>query len=161
MALTLGSNSSQPQVVLDNVRLVRTDVDSSIVLTLPKLNSGTLSLLPGSKPGAYRFSVYVRDDPSALVSNRMHPSGLTLMISAAVKSGSGFYQKFYPRSSSWTGWTQIKAEVGFDFVNSNQELNTTPALTIKLIPTNRQDKNTLGEDAGSLLVAQPMFTFNP
>jgi hypothetical protein len=171
LTVTFGNiSSTEYSLLLDNVRMVRTDIDTSVVLTFSSLSSGSLKLLPGSRTGAYTFTVYVQNDPTAVqgsttpphAPNRMEPSGLTLTINAAVKSGSGSYQNFYPRSSAWaSGWTKLTASLGFDFDDSDSELGGQPALTIKLTPTNTYDLSTGGPDAGSLLVAEPSLVYNP
>ncbi len=48
--------------------------------------------------------------------------------------------------------------MGFDFVDKDADLGGSPALTVRLSPTNTSSDT---RDAGSLLVAEPRFTFNP
>ncbi len=168
------------QIIVDNVRLLNVSVDPSVMLSFSSLSSGTAQLLPGTKSGAYVFTVYVRDDPTAdqtqaagtvhLV-NRFYASGLTISVRAAVKSGSGTYSTFVARPpGGWTSWSKITVSLGFDFVDSDSKLNGQPALAVELSPTNVSNVNVQSDgnssvsadrDVGSLLIAQPALTFNP
>lgn len=168
------------QIILDNVRLLNISVDPSVALSFSSLSSGSATLIPGTKSGAYVFSVYVRDDPTAdqtqsagtihLV-NRFYASGLTIVLKAAVKSGSGTYSTFIARPpGGWGSWTKITVNAGFDFVDSDSQLNGQSALVVELSPTNASNVNvqfngnstvSADRDVGSLLVAQPVLTFNP
>jgi hypothetical protein len=166
-SIAIGSTSFQDTAYIDNVRLVNASIDPSVKLSYSSLSSGTLQLLPGTKSGAYVFSLYVRDDPTAdqtstaatHASNRFYASGLTVTVTAAVKSGSGTYTAFVARpSGGWTSWTKLSFNMGFDFVDNDSQLNGSPALTIRLSPT---DTTTASRDAGSLLIAEPSLTYNP
>jgi hypothetical protein len=171
--ITLGSSSNQDEAVIDNVRLIQNDIPPYVTMSFPSLKSGSLQLLPGSKSGDYKLSFWVHDDPTADQTNtlhsspstnlnRMEPSGITVQVTAAVKSGSGTFKQFIPRLSSWSKWTQVVFSMGFDFVNSDSDIpSNTPALQIEIAPTNTADLTNKERDAGSVLITQPSFTFNP
>jgi len=165
--LTIGHSGEFNYAYIDNVRLANASIDPSVILSFSSLSSGTAMLLPGTKSGAYSFSVYVRDDPTAdqtgaaaaHLANRFYPSGLTVSVVAAVKSGSGTFSSFTARpSGGWTSWTKVTVPMGFDFYDSDSTLNGKPALTIRLSPTNT---TTGGRDVGSLLVSEPVLNYNP
>jgi hypothetical protein len=155
--------------VIDNVRMVPDDYRTLwAAASLPSLNSGTLTLLPGSKVGMYTFTVQVRDDPTASTAsnprsslNRFEPNGLTIQLQAYTKSGLQTLNLFTPRpTGGWTTWTTVQFQLGFDFVDADSDLPSgTPALKILLAPADLSQVGTA--DAGSLLVSQPVLTFNP
>ena len=170
----IGTNGQQDAVILDNVRLLLAVGDLSATASLPSLSSGSLQLLPGTKPGAYQFTIRVRDDPTAdqtggsgiaHTNNRFYPSGLSITIRGKAKNSPGsrvLLQHFEPRpSGGWAGWTTLSLSGGLDFVDTDADLGGTPALTVSLTPTNDIDDSTDGKDVGSLLVSQPTLTFNP
>ena len=172
--------AANDQIILDNVRMLNIILDPSVALRFSSLSSGSATLLPGTKSGAYVFTAYVKDDPTAdqtqtagsiHLINRLYASGLTIAINAAVKSGSGTYSTFFARPpGGWGSWTKLTVNLGFDFVDSDSQLNGQPALTIELSPTNVSNVNvqpdgnssvSADRDVGSLLVAQPTLTYNP
>jgi len=172
--VTIGSSGSQNEAVIDNVRVIQSDIEPYVTASLPSLNSGSARLLPGVKTGDYTLKFWVHDDPTAdqtglsgspfvaHASNRMYASGVTVRVKAAVKSGSGTFVQFIARDNSWSKWTEISVPMGFDFVNSDGDITAGfTALQIELSPTNTVDQSTDGRDAGSLLIAQPELTFNP
>jgi hypothetical protein len=171
--LTLGSASSQDEAVIDNVRVVHNDIPPYVTMSFSSLKSGTLQLLPGTKSGDYKLTFYVHDDPTAdqtggsgiaHTANRLNPSGITVQVTAAVQSGStGTYVHFIDRpSGGWPKWTQLSFPMGFNFVNSDADIPSgTSALKIEIAPTNTVNLSTDGKDVGSVLIAQPSFTYNP
>jgi hypothetical protein len=166
--VTINNTSNNFLGYFDNVRMMNAAIDPTVLLSFSSLSSGTAQLLPGTKAGAYTMSVYVHDDPTAVQGaanhspNRFNPSGLTITVTAAVKSGTGTYQQFFPRpSTGWTSWTQLTMNMGFDFVDTDSQLGGSPALTVKLSPTNTVDESTNGRDVGSILVAEPVLLYNP
>jgi hypothetical protein len=171
--VTLGSASYKDEAVIDNVRVVHNDIPPYVTMSFPSIKSGSLQLLPGTKPGDYKLAFYVHDDPTADQSggsgiahtpNRINPSGITVQVTAAVQSGSsGTYISFFKRpSAGWPKWTPLTFSMGFNFVNSDADIPSgTPALRIEITPTNTVDQSTDGRDAGSVLIAQPTFTYNP
>jgi len=152
-------------LVVDNLRLLPDDGSLYTKAELPSLSSGVLKLLPGSKVGMYTLTLYVRDDPSTIpaggsVANRFQAQNLTVKVTAAVKSGSREPDPtVFARTASWsTGWTKLTMNFGFDFYDDDSDLAGAKALTIALSPTINQTGTV---DVGSLLVAQPVLTFNP
>jgi hypothetical protein len=170
-AVTIGSVPTLAYI--DNVRAVYTAIDPSVSMVFPSLNSGGLTLLPGTKSGDYVFTVYVHDDPTAdqtslnHIGNRMEPSGITVRFKAAQQPLSTTLEPvFIPRDSSWAGasWKKITVKTGFNFVEKDADIAANGyanALEIYLSPT-QLDVNTVnGRDAGSLVIAQPSLVFNP
>ncbi|MEI8093712.1 MAG: hypothetical protein WCG80_05830 [Spirochaetales bacterium] len=159
------------KAIIDNVRLLPADKLLSVGLKLAKLTSidpaGLLALLPGSKPGAYTLTLAVRDDPSSDPTsanhalNRFYPQGLTVVLAAQVKSGTGSYRQFFPRpAGGWSDWTTLELPVGFDFVTTDPT-DGSPVLSIAFSPTDFFGNTLGGRDVGSLLIAHPTLTFNP
>jgi len=151
----------QPDILLDNVKLVP-DINTLWVKTsLPLLSSGSATLLPGSKAGMYVFTVQVKDDPTVGPINglnRFNPSAVTVRLVANVKSGTGSSVTVFQRPvGGWPTWTTLTVNTGFDFVTENSASKA--ALTVEISPTDMQ--TAAGVDAGSVLVAQPSLTFNP
>ncbi len=170
--VTLGSSAGfEDEAVIDNVRVVQNDIPPYVTMAFPSLSSGSAALLPGSKSGDYKLTFWVHDDPTADQTNALHatnrnrlePPGITVQVTAAVKSGSGTYVSFIPRpASGWATWTQLTFSMGFDFVNADSAIPSgTSALKIEIGPTNTVDETTSGRDVGSTLIAQPSLTFNP
>ena len=173
--LTIGASGTndlgQDAAVVDNVRLVQSDLDLSATASFPSIASGSLPLLPGSKAGAYIFTIQVHDDPTANqwaglghALNRFYPSGLTITVRGRSKNSANavLVSQFIPRpSAGWTAWTKITLNGGLDFVNADSDLGGSPALVLSLSPTNAIDDSTGGKDVGSLLVTEPTLTFNP
>ncbi len=167
-----GNGVDATAAVIDNVRVIQNDLPPYVITKLSGLSSGSLKLLSGSRSGAYSFSFYVHDDPTADQSravapvhspNRLNPSGVTVVFTAAVKSGSGTYKAFTARpATGWTSWTKITIPLGFDFVSSDSDIPSgSSALTIEMGPTNTYDSTTGGRDAGSLIISSPTLVFNP
>lgn len=149
-------------VVLDNLRVFLDAGSRSVATALPSLDSGTLTLLPGSKAGMYQLTVWVKDDPTAGDNNRFAASAVSIKVEGAVKSGTGSPSPrvFERPDGGWTDWTALTMDFGFDFVSDDDDLGAQPALSINITPMK------LGEtveqaDVGSVLVAHPTLTFNP
>jgi hypothetical protein len=166
----IAASSAAFKGLFDNVRLLQADQNAWVRADLTSLSSGSLKLLPGSKSGAYTFTVWVRDDPTADQSgtspthalNRFYPQGLMIQLTAKVKSGTGNDPRFFPRpSSGWTAWTKLTLPFGFDFVANDSDLGTDPALRVEFTPTETQTLDYGGRDVGSLLLASPSLQFNP
>lgn len=171
------STSASDAAIIDSVRVIPANLDLSATTQFPSLSSGSLQLLPGSKPGAYQFTVRVHDDPSADQNgasgipavahspNRFVANGLTVTLRGKAKNSPGtkvLIQQFVARpAAGWSTWTTITLDGGLDFVDSDADLAGSPALVISLTPSDAVDVNTEGKDAGSLLVSQPTLTFNP
>ncbi len=144
---------------IDNIRLLPDSQELTVQAQFPSLSSGSLPLLPGSKPGMYTFSFQIKDDPTVGTGNRYHPSAVTVRLKAKVKSGSGTDREVVNRpAAGWADWTIVSVQTGFDFVNSDQALEGSSALVIDIAPT------LTGEglvDTGSVLITRPKLTFNP
>jgi len=124
-------------------------------------------LLPGTQSGAYTFSINVRDDPTAdstnanHVVNRFEPSGITVKILGRAKNSASQAMINLPVSrpaGGWTSWTTLTFSGGLDFVDTDDALGGAKALVIEITPT--IDGQGI-RDAGSLLVAHPVLTYNP
>jgi len=160
--LVIGATGSF-SAILDNVRLVPDDGDVplSVKATLPSLDSTSLRLLPGSKVGMYTFSFQVHEDPQAGANNHFAAKAVTVRLVAKVKSGTGHPDPTVIRNDgTWNQWTTIETKFGFDFVNADGD-QTGPALTIEIFPCDIRDGNLGGVDTGTILVANPVLTFNP
>jgi len=168
--LRLGSASNADGAIIDNVRLMPAVSDLSVTASLPSLTSGSIQLLPGTKSGAYIFTLRILDDPTAdqtslnHAPNRFHPNGLTVTIRGRAKNAPDtiLLQQFVARPvSGWPIWTTLTLKGGLDFVDSDAELSGAQALRLFLSPTDSYDLATDGKDIGSLLISEPSLTFNP
>ncbi|GAH76516.1 unnamed protein product, partial [marine sediment metagenome] len=84
---SLDLNNSQPQEgYIDNFRLIKTDISHKIRLFLSRSGDTLEPLISGS----YRFSVYVKVDPSAGTINRFSAGRVTLGITGgSIDDGEG------------------------------------------------------------------------
>lgn len=157
--VAFGRQDGTDAIVLDNVRLVPDNQTLGVQTRFPRLDSGAAPLLPGTKPGMYVFTIWLRNDPTAGTLNRFEPVDVAIRLKGTVKTGTAFTSAPGLRPvGGWPEWTKLTFKMGFDFVNLNSELNGQPALEITLSPTS----GNIGEsDVGSLLVSQPELTFNP
>jgi len=166
--LQIGSDSAATQetAVLDNLRILL-DQELFVKASFASLSSGSLPLLPGTQSGAYTFSINVRDDPTAdstnanHVVNRFEPSGITVKILGRAKNSASQAMINLPVSrpaGGWTSWTTLTFSGGLDFVDTDDALGGAKALVIEITPT--IDGQGI-RDAGSLLVAHPVLTYNP
>lgn len=154
--------SEATDVAIDNLRVFLDAGQRMVTTKLPSLDSGTLTLLPGEKPGMYQLTVWVKDDPSAGDSNRFVATVVSIKVEATVKSGTGSPSPgvFERPIGGWTVWTALTMEFGFDFVSDDDDLAGQPALTINITPM-RLGETSEEADVGSVLVAHPTLTFNP
>lgn len=161
--LVFGANDALTPyaAVIDNLRLVPDDQVLGVQAVFPRLDSGTKPLLPGSREGMYVFSVFVRNDPTANTLNRFSPADVSIVLKARTKAGDksdGSKPSGLRPAGGWSTWTKLTFNLGFDFVNNDQELAGANALTITISPTSGSAGH---PDAGSLLISQPVLTFNP
>ncbi|GEM_PF-4132480 len=150
-------NNNQVTMV-DNIRLVRTDDglgELMLEMTLPDLQSSSLTLLPG----IYEFSVWVRDealaDVTPLTPNRFPSSKITLTFTA--NQGFADYVKTQTFTGPWAGWTQLTLRCENVQFSSEGLTPTQPALRLRISPTDMTTGN--GIDAGSLLISRPELFF--
>ena len=161
------------QGYLDNVRIIRADIDQCIRLDLSVIDSS------GSRPdllnGTYSFSIYVRQDPTNTkgpvpVNNRMPGAAVSLTYrlmdggteeTAANPAAAGTVAVFAPsEDSDWSSWTLLTAY--FENVQVDIQTQGTGEITLELsvCPT---DISLGGDnrDAGSILIASPSLVFLP
>lgn len=158
----LSANQGTQAAILDNIRLLPDDLQNlAVKAQLGSLLSGVKPLLPGQKAGMYVFTIDVKDDPTAGTLNRFHPTVITFRLQASVKSGQrDLKTKFVRPSGGWSGWTTLTYSFGFDFVNSDSDLDASVgALTISLSPTVNFEGGEV--DVGSILLSRPTLTYNP
>lgn len=144
--------------MLDNVRLVRTDDDLGslwLEMTLPDLESASLTLLPG----IYEFRVWVMDEAAAditpLTANRFPSRKISLSFTA--NQGFADYVKTQTFTGPWASWTQLTLRCENVQFSSDGLGTTQPALRLRISPTDMTTGN--GIDAGSLLIARPELFF--
>ncbi len=147
-------------VMIDNVRLFRTDIPSWLEARVPNLNATAKPLLPG----IYELTLYVQREAAADVSpnnppthTRFRAPGLTVEIQTQEAQGIQSRTKFFP-DTGWTSWTPITfriENIQFDPATFNAAL---PAIRIRLSPNNMVGSFNQ-RDAGSLLVSSPGLYF--
>lgn len=147
-------------VMVDNVRLIRTDASSWIEARVPNLGATAKPLLPG----IYEFTIYVQQEAAADVSPNSPPThtrfrapGLTIEIQTQEAQGVQSRTQYFP-DTGWTSWTQLTfriENIQFDPATFN---SSSPAIRIRLSPNNMVGSFNQ-RDSGSLLISSPGLYF--
>lgn len=162
------SNANNPQaptlnsqvVMVDNVRLFRTDIDPWIEAQVPSLTSTALPLLPG----IYELTFWVRREDSTNVSpnnppthTRFRASGVTAQIQAQVAQGIRTVTQYFP-DPGWTDWAKLTVRIeNVQFDSATFDPNS-PAIRIRFSPT-KLDGGLAQRDTGSLLLSRVELFF--
>ncbi len=162
---SLNSSNSGPQEgYIDNVRLVRTDITYKLRLRL-STNDTVHPLVSGT----YRFSLYIKNDPSAGTDNRFQTDRITIGIQGGGIGGEeqtfddSSYSKFETyyngeNGSDWSNWTEIHVDC---FVQIPENIsNSDKILELTVCPTDDQ-QGPLNLDVGSILISSPSLTMSP
>ncbi len=155
-------NSSPQEGYIDNFRLIRTDLKYRLRLLLSYADDASEPLISGS----YRFSVYVKRDPSAGTDNRFTSNRIDLGITGGGVSsnGTGFdessfssYKQFYDGEDGqdWSDWSQVYVDLTLQIPNSSSR-----AMEVSICPTD-DSQGSLYLDAGSILVSVPGLELFP
>lgn len=175
--------SGSPQaLVLDNVKILRTDVDHSIEFKIFSLSTAQPKLLPGK----YKFYLWVKDDPSVGTpggANRFAADYLTVQVLAATKTkatGTDIVaQAIVPRGGNrpinqtesistvalgqWSAWTRVAVTVPnvIDFLDEDPPVTVpaTPVLTIRISPNQDFLTDASRWTPGSVMICQPWLQF--
>ncbi len=164
---SLDTTKSGPQEgYIDNFRLVRTDITYKLRLTL-----ATEDTLQPLISGWYRFSIYVKRDPSAGSNNRFQCDRITLGISGGGISESGgeitFDESTYSNyavyydgqdDENWSNWSLLSVDC---FVQIPENIPETEAtLQLSITPTD-DTHGALNMDVGSILISSPSLVMSP
>ena len=111
-------------------------------------------------PGTYRFSVYIKQEPSASISptvkNRFRAAGITLQAAGPADAGSTTYAYAVHSpdddGADWSAWSQVYV----DIEGLNPSSQESAGIDISITPNNINAK-----DVGSILVASPSLEFLP
>lgn len=138
------SNESKTQTgYIDDFRIVRSDIDYYLRMSVPFSGAGR----PDLYSGIYRFSVYFKGEDAADITpavNRFRSSRVSLVID-------GKKQGFSTASYSNSGWTRLEVEKFIQiYPGGTIEIMVSPADSSGL-------ENTL--DIGSVLIASPSLYF--
>ncbi len=162
---SLNSAQSGPQEgYIDNVRLIGTDITYKLKLNL-SVNDTVQPLISGT----YRFSIYIKRDPSAGTGNRFQTNRVTIGIKGGGVGGeeNTFDESLYSNfktyyegedGADWSKWTEIKVDC---FVQIPENIsNSTKILELTVCPTDDQ-YGALNMDAGSILISSPSLIMAP
>ncbi len=147
-------------LTVDNVRVVRTDIDQSLQIDLPYVDPDRRNQL-ALESGTYTFSVYVRRDPTvgdvsvAENRNRFDANAVTIGISSDRHT---HRKKILPSDSEggWGDWTRIEYS---EFLQTPLEAEDDD-IVIELSISPTDEISTGQKDAGSILIAAPSLEFS-
>ena len=141
---------------MDNLRMVRTDIDNKIILPVPYRAEGR----PDLESGTYKFSVYIKH-VETLPLNEFHAQSVSLGMAATdgglhLVENHAIYHSDDP-GADWSNWTEITVE-SFLQIDTPPEDPEDPAVYLTITPTNIQLAQT--KDVGSILVASPQLRYS-
>ena len=148
---------------VDNFRLIRTDLSYKLRLHLNYADDTVEPLISGY----YRFSIYVKEDPSVgTIYNRFASDRVCIGITGGGVSsdGTGFdessfsnYTQYYngQDGQDWSAWTKISVDLALQIPNSSSR-----AMELSICPTD-DSKGSLNMDVGSILISSPSLEMFP
>jgi hypothetical protein len=144
---------------MDNLRMLRTDIENRIVLEVPWSAGGTR---PDLVSGFYRFSLYIKNIPPAeLPPNEFQSKSVTLGISNTPGGLNSIYNQAVHQSNdagaNWDEWTQISVD-SFLQVDKPATDPNDPVIFLCITPTNVQSAPF--KDVGSILIAAPGLRYS-
>jgi hypothetical protein len=144
---------------MDNLRMLRTDIENRIVLEVPWSAGGTR---PDLVSGFYRFSLYIKNIPPAeLPANEFQSKSVTLGILNTPGGLNSIYNQAVHQSNdagvNWDEWTQISVD-SFLQVDRLATDPTDPVIFLCITPTNVQSAPF--KDVGSILIAAPGLRYS-
>jgi hypothetical protein len=144
---------------MDNLRMLRTDIENRIVLEVPWSAGGTR---PDLVSGFYRFSLYIKNIPPAeLPPNEFQSKSVTLGISNTSGGLNSIYNQAVHQSNdagaNWDEWTQISVD-SFLQVDKPATDPNDPVIFLCITPTNVQSAPF--KDVGSILIAAPGLRYS-
>ncbi len=158
------ANSGPQEGYIDNIRLIRTDITYKLKLNL-SVNDTIHPLISGT----YRFSLYIKRDPSAGTGNRFQTNRVTIGIQGGGIGGEetsfdeslySIFKTYYDGEGGmdWSNWTQIYVDC---FVQIPENLsNSTQILELTICPTDDQH-GASNMDVGSILISSPSLVMSP
>jgi hypothetical protein len=162
---TLANSPGAPDVnkqiaMIDNVRMVRTNVDMWLESKVPNLNATALPLLPG----IYEFTLWVLQENTSDVSpnnppthTRFRAPGITIEIITQEATGIQTRSQYFT-DTGWSSWTKLTFRIeNVQFDNATFS-SSHPAIVIRLSP-NRMNGSFNQRDSGSLLISSPALFF--
>lgn len=160
---SMDSNNSGPQEgYIDNVRLIRTDLTYKLRLDLSYQGDTAEPLISGD----YRFSIYVKDDPSAGSNNRLTSNRVCIGITgggvASVgttfdESSFSVYRQYYNGldGEDWSNWSKVSVDLVLQIPNSSSRV-----MELSICPTD-DSQGSLNMDVGSILISSPSLEMFP
>ena len=134
-----------PNQYIDNIRLMRTDLELRLRLTLPITGTTDQDLIPGN----YRFSIWVKRDPN-LGNNRFAANEVSLFARTATQ----FFQTVRSDATGWANWTSLSLDIPVAVLDA-----ANPALELAIASTDRITANSSA--AGSVLISAPSLQLCP
>ncbi|GEM_PF-2511399 len=158
------TGSGPQEGYIDNFRLIRTDIAYRLRLTLSFASDTPYPLLSGW----YRFSIYVKRDPSAGTGNRFQSDRVSVGISGGgvASNGETFdessftnHQQYYDGvdGQDWSGWSQLKVDLFLQIPISSDD---TKVMQLYVSPTD-DSIGSLKKDIGSILISSPSLEMYP
>jgi hypothetical protein len=147
---------------IDDIRLAKIDAPCRISFQVPFSQAGRPNLIPGT----YRFSFFVKADPSVTPAtpNRFPANGVSFAVDG-LTDGTLTYSvrptAAHPTDSGadWSQWTELSE----DFPEPSIPDTSAPDLKMLKLSLTPTDVNggALSEDVGSVLIANPRLEFIP
>ncbi len=146
---------------IDNFRIVKSDQDQNISIELPFIDENRIDSL-NLISGYYRFSVWVKADPNAGVSNTFAAEAVSLSISSLDEEGlasransAAFDASDY---SSFSNWTEIYIDAELQI--ALPYWGETTVIKLQISPGDIT-AGASGIDSGSILVSTPGLYYSP
>lgn len=150
------ANSRHAQeAYVDDLRMVRIDKTLHVRLKMAAQGIAAQDLVPG----CYRFSVYVKRDPSvggADGYNRFHAAAVGLTVKRTMGDVTVSAVKVHSDSQLWTEWVLLSV----DLENISQDPDLA-ASSMDLSMISADDTGAIGMDCGSILVSVPRLEMYP
>ena len=145
---------------IDNFRIIKSDQDQDISIEIAYYNENRIDGLDLIS-GWYRFSLYVKADPSAGANNIFDSNAVTLSITALDSEGlaSSSESACFSASdySSFTDWTNIYIDTNLQIIVPDDAETTVIRLAVSPACTTG---GSIGLDSGSILVSTPQLFYS-
>ena len=141
---------------IDDVRIVPSGILLALRCELP-LSDSTRPAGLDLVPGTYRFTMYVRNDPSTAL-NRYPAVGVTIRMSARFAGSEVVFLEAEATAGSWDAWTLLTVTMNNANISAPDDPEE-PVLEISVTPGD--DASTGARDTGSILISHPTLEHLP
>ena len=154
-----GVQQQTQEAYIDNVKLIRTDIDQKIRIVLAAQGDTVEPLISGY----YRFSVYIYNDISLIAQpNRFAANGVTLSVVSGIYNvlTSTLTTSDYSTSESftdgtdgdWSNWTEVHTDLYIQF---------DPEDGVELVICPMDILQDMNMNSGALIISSPRFILFP